>query len=168
MLACVALGCGGRTSTDDYFNAATAGDDAAVGAPDTAPGDAPVGLDAEPPVVPDSGTVTPEPPIACGMTSCDPASQECCIRRAPGGTSQSCVPRGSCERGVALSCSASSCASGQVCCLRVRMDGAAATCTPMCSGRGAFRLCTSDAECPMGQRCRATELGVRACLGFGG
>lgn len=135
--------------------------------PDASPPPPPP-TDAKPPPPPpaDGGTVTR---ITCGMTTCDSATQECCVTPSGGGATAKCIPRdGICSGGVTLSCSTgAACPAGQSCCLRVSMSGGDATCSSMCGGPGAFRLCTTDAECPMGQRCRSTTIGLRACFASG-
>ena len=86
---------------------------------------------------------------ACGTTTCDAATQDCCISGSWQGT---CAAKGSCTSG-ALSCSSSaSCSGGQICCATVATDGrptAACAAAPCPS----FQLCARPAECTGGQPC---------------
>jgi hypothetical protein len=125
-------------------------------------------------------------PIACGSTSCDGATQDCCITVGGGGgggsstaggpgggapSSAVCTPKGKCDGDIALSCSSTaSCASGQVCCANLNADAPTAVCQASCGGGGGGgggggvqQLCASDKDCPMGRRCQDTEAGFKFC-----
>lgn len=84
---------------------------------------------------------------ACGTTTCDAATQDCCISGSWQGT---CAAKGSCTTGV-LSCSGSaSCSGGQICCATVATDGrpTAACAAGPCP---AYQLCARPSECTGGQ-----------------
>jgi hypothetical protein len=148
----IAMGCGGST-------AAIQGGDDGGGA-----SDAPVSTDSP------SGNNEAGPgggSIQCGQaTTCDPATQECCVSFGGGG--DQCIAKGGNCQGVALSCtSASSCPSGDVCCAslqgRLRDGGTLATsCDPQCT-QGEVQLCATTAECPQGDDCRRGFGGIRFC-----
>lgn len=161
-LALFVVGCGSRTLADGFdIDTTTDGASTDTGTTTT---DGAVNVDGSTPVEPsDGGTVEPERTISCGMDKCSAATEDCCIS---GGAGAACRPRGSCTRGVALSCSSTaSCATGQVCCFRASGMGGAATCTTTCSGgRETFRLCETDSECNAGTTCRGVGFGsLRSC-----
>jgi hypothetical protein len=106
--------------------------------------------------------------ISCGNTTCDGATQECCVGLMGGGGGATCVSQGSCA-GISLACtSAANCASGDVCC--ISLGGGGASCATSCSGGmgGNYQLCSTDAECPAGDTCQTTPFGVSICRGQGG
>jgi hypothetical protein len=111
------------------------------------------------------------PPLSCGGQSCDPGTQQCCVQLGmgggPGGATESCVPQGQCNNGVALSCTQpSDCPGNQVCCLGLAGGGPSAMCQTRC--RRGIQLCSSNQDCPNGERCRMTPFGLSACSGRGG
>src|SRR5580765_2494582 len=80
---------------------------------------------------------------ACGTTTCDSATQDCCVA---GNWEQVCGAKGSCTSGT-LSCSgAASCGAGQLCCATRDQSGrpTAACATGPCP---AFQICATAAEC---------------------
>jgi hypothetical protein len=190
------VACGGKidetnTGTDPSGTAnGSASDDpsgsgggSAPGAPGSLPPSSPTGGPGSPPPPPPPGTssggssgTTPAPGIACGKTSCNSSTQECCLSLAgggPGSVSSACTAKGSCASGVALSCSsAASCAAGQVCCLGQSNSGASAECKTSCGGGGgpggpggnfSVQLCNADPECPKNQECEPLQFGLKAC-----
>jgi len=153
-------GCGARTIED--FADELAGDAATTTDTGVVTTDSAVSVDVTPgidsgPIAVDSGPAGK--PIACGMTTCNTATQECCFESedAP----PRCTPKGSCM-GPSLSCSSSvSCGPGESCCLD--QDVGQAVCKSGC-GREEITLCTTNAECPAGTRCRRAGAGLSACI----
>jgi hypothetical protein len=199
-LLCVILtvGCGSRT-LDDFVD--VAGDGASTegdGASATDTGSGGTVDDAGGTTDPDSGVIEPEDTgtviadagapvdagktdsgskgssISCGMTTCDSATQECCVSASGMGVSSACTKKGACKGAVTLSCSdGKACAAGQVCCLVLDMTGGESTCAKSCGGGGggggSAILCSADSECPMGQTCRESRIpGVKICAPAGG
>jgi len=131
-----------------------------------------------PPMMPSSTPMTPNPPptppssrrIACGSTSCDSTTEDCCLQVAAN-VVVTCAPKGQCVfPGVSFSCSsAANCPAGQVCCLSQPIRGTpSAVCIAACgTAGGGFRpsiqLCDSPAECPTGTTCVPTPFGVSTC-----
>jgi hypothetical protein len=132
-----------------------------------------------------SPTPTPNPhpppvptPIACGASTCDAASQQCCVMGGglgggPGGPpSGMCVPTGKCAGDVTLSCSSAvSCTMGNVCCINLNADMPTSMCQASCGGGGGgggnggrVQLCESDKECTNGRSCREIPDGVKICM----
>ncbi|MEO6420110.1 MAG: hypothetical protein ABIP39_11910, partial [Polyangiaceae bacterium] len=143
------------------------GDQGGPGSGGPNPGGPAVILDASTPPTPMTG-------ITCGMTSCDSATQECCLTVMGGGgpmAGGTCTAKGACMGGLALTCSSSaSCAMGDVCCVNFTQTGGTATCQPSCmggggggGGGGGIQLCATDAECPMGEACSMGPGGFKAC-----
>jgi hypothetical protein len=109
-----------------------------------------------PPSTPASG------PVACGGSTCDARTQDCCLTLGGG----RCVPNGACVGPLSLSCeSAKNCEGGDVCCIEVGGGSLTAACRPSCGGgRGPHvQVCRSDAECTHGTRCQRTPLGFGFC-----
>ncbi|MGZ5967084.1 MAG: hypothetical protein ACXWP4_05410 [Polyangiales bacterium] len=188
----LAVGCGSRTLDDLAFADGDGGTDTGASASDTG-GGAADGSTIEPGS--DSGTIEPGSdggttieggttveagvtdtgtttgaPIKCGTTSCNSATEECCVTGSMSGVSSTCEKKGSCMGDLTLSCSdGTACAKGLVCCLTVDMSGGTSTCAKSCMsaggpGGGSFVLCSSDAECPMGQTCRNSRVpGIKIC-----
>lgn len=113
--------------------------------------------DAGPPPV---DAATPPGPIACGASSCDSATQTCCIQQ--GGAT--CIAKGATCQGGALACSsASSCGAGEVCCASLGgAGGGGAACRTTCGPTG-IQLCDSDAECTAPETCQPAVLGLKTC-----
>jgi hypothetical protein len=155
----------GTTTTDD--SSVTPTDDSSVIPTDDAivPGDetTPVADGSVPPT--DSGTKPGT--IACGMTTCDPKTQECCVTFGGGSTSSKCVDTGKCMGGATLACTDSTvCATGEVCCARFGGGGSGAECSKTCMGT---RLCSTDSECRMGEKCQTSMFtGLKSCRMSGG
>jgi hypothetical protein len=108
----------------------------------------------------------PDTGLTCGNTSCDPATQDCCVSSL----GARCGARGSCPGGTLSCTSPTACTTGQVCCATFGANGALhASCADTCSSDGGFavRLCTSNDHCPEGVACQPSLFGVRTC-GFGG
>lgn len=170
------FGCGGSvTPTTD--NSQTPGDetsttdDSTSSGSDTAATDdstTPVTDDGLPPgdsIAPPGDTSTPPTDggsgkIACGMTTtCDAATQECCITMA----GAKCITKGTMCGGATLACTDStSCPTGDVCCGTFGGGSAGANCVAagMCMGR---ILCSTSAECPAGETCQNSFGGVKTC-----
>lgn len=197
LCALLAVGCGSRT-LNDFVD-----DDGGISA-DSAPSTTDTGSggtvdDAGGTTEPDDGVIDPEDSgtvvvdagkpveagttdtgtkgssIACGMTTCNSATDECCVSASGMGVSSSCTKKGACKGAVTLACSdAKACAAGQVCCLTLDMTGGESTCAKSCGGGGpggggSAILCSADSECPMGQTCRMSRIpGVKICAPPGG
>lgn len=117
-----------------------------------------------------SPSTGPSGPIACGSSTCDAATQQCCLTfDSQGGASGSCTSSGKCDGDLALSCaSGKNCPSGQVCCADLADDNTAtATCKATCGDTSrngdSAQLCTADSECPKGQRCEKVPGGLGIC-----
>ena len=177
LLLCLCVGCGTRTIADDPFAFGETPDGGALLDGGKLPADGALPSD-DGSVIGEDGGILIDPPadaalarIACGTSSCDPTSQECCLTGGgggPGGGSAACTAKGACRAsgGVALPCTgAANCPAGQVCCVSGGGPGASPTaqCTATCTGRGSQTLCASDAECPSGNRCQSTPLGFGFC-----
>ncbi len=167
------VGCGARTDSSWMDEFATGTEDGAVNDSATTNDDGVFLPDDDVPPTFDSGVIVADAgpvsrPITCGTTTCDSATQECCLSSS--GAAPKCTPKGTCTGGAALSCSsAASCAPGQQCCLTQPTPSAppSSTCKSACSGGGPggeIPLCTSDAECPAGTRCRRLGGGIRGCI----
>jgi hypothetical protein len=124
--------------------------------------------------------------IACGQTSCNVATQECCIETpdSPG----VCTSKGNGCNGLALTCaSAANCTNGEVCCVAFDGSSQSSVCAASCDnagssssggsnggpgdpgdgpgdGPGGLQLCATDAECVQGQSCQRTSLGFGICV----
>ena len=112
---------------------------------------------------PDVTSDTSEP-VLCGTEVCS-SSDECCVGRSGFMITESCVPMGECDAGIALSCTGSdNCPSGDVCCGTYTggLTGSS-TCEPSPCPHGTFQLCTTAADCPTGDTCFVTPLGVGIC-----
>jgi len=98
-----------------------------------------------------TGGITPPPtPIPCGMTSCTPGAQTCCIRQMGGAVTSTCIAAGAtCAGGASFACVDSpSCGSGLSCCLSLL--GFSTTCmtATACGAQpGTAVLCTTSADC---------------------
>ncbi len=142
----VAAGCGGSSDSGSPTSTTDGGAGGPAADGSTSPG---TGNDAQvqhPPV--DGGT-------ACGQTSCDPATESCCIGQN-GGT---CVAKNATCQGIAVACqSGKDCSGGQVCCATVSGVSCQTTCDPS-SGR---QLCASDAECTAPDTCQNLG-GIKYC-----
>jgi hypothetical protein len=100
------------------------------------------------------------PGIVCGRTSCNPASQVCCIAAR---AMTSCTTAMACT-GQALTCSgAESCAAGQVCCGAIQAGGGLKTSCAATCPRGDVELCTKNSDCANGT-CRASAVGYGTCV----
>ena len=111
----------------------------------------------------------PSTSIACGTTTCDSTTQDCCVSFQRG-AGTSCVAHGTCS-GIPLTCTGSAnCSGGDVCC--ASLGGGGASCQPTCAGTGgfggSFQLCNSDSDCPSGDHCRMSPFGVGICRAPGG
>jgi hypothetical protein len=106
---------------------------------------------------PDTGTVSVDAGgIPCGMTTCSPETQECCVSTTTG--TGSCSPKGECDGGVAVTCSGpASCPSGDVCCATysgMGLGGISVACTSMtCMG---FTICQNDSDCTAPDTCQTS------------
>lgn len=95
--------------------------------------------------------------IACGMDTCDPATQKCCTTfGGPGTTSSMCVASDAMCMGTAAACDGpEDCSGGDVCCAQSSGSGGFSfemTCVAaaMCEGggfTGPFELCHTMADC---------------------
>lgn len=93
--------------------------------------------------------------IACGSSTCDPATQTCCLTFSGGGGSAKCIDKGGTCSGATIDCTnAAACPVGEICCAnRDPTGGFSATCTADCGG--GTQLCATDAECKRpGDVCR--------------
>lgn len=122
----------------------------------------------------EDGGVSPPPPadgstgpggIACGMSTCNAATQDCCA--GTGGAK--CVTKGTCTGGATLSCTDPSvCATGEVCCASGGGGGggggAGAKCSKTCTGAV---LCSTNADCKAPQTCQPAFGGVKTCRNAG-
>ncbi|HEY3352429.1 MAG TPA: hypothetical protein VGQ83_04205 [Polyangia bacterium] len=167
------IGCGGRTPATGFTgDAAVPRDDAGnpvvvddAGQPVLDDAGHPIPIDAAPaadaPVVPPADDAAPQPQqdtgatpgvIPCGSTTCDVATQECCI--GPGGGT--CIARGAQCQGLPASCDGpEDCAGGTpVCCAQLMGGGRGVQCTAAndCNGQ---RLCRVDGDCGANARCCA-------------
>jgi hypothetical protein len=153
------VACGG--GDDATVSLVEAGTDAATdGAPpaDSAPGIDVFGIDTG------VGRTT-----QCGQTSCDAASQDCCLGA---GATGACATKATCT-GSSLACSGTaSCPAGNICCVSVvRMDagadgGSNATIHSQCLAscpKGETQLCAESAECPSGDECARGASGLKEC-----
>ncbi len=167
LFAVMSVGCGSRTIGDGFDIDTRVVEDGAVVDTGSSSTDGAVSSDSTP-VDPgtDGGTVEPSATIRCGADTCVASSEDCCVSGGGGGGSADCRPKGTCGRGLALSCSSPASCGGQACCLVVRDGGGTATCQPTCAGgRETQRLCETDADCTMGRRCRnAMFAGLRVCF----
>lgn len=109
-------------------------------------------------------TSTPLAPLPCGMTTCDPSTQVCCVTFQP--TTQTCIAIGAPCSGGTLSCSSKlNCSSGDVCCLDYAGGKVTTTCKPAClGGFQEPQLCASDGECTPPDTCRTIPGGYKACV----
>jgi hypothetical protein len=118
-------------------------------------------FDGGPPPPFDAGS---PPPLTCGNTTCNPQSQQCCITQ----NGSSCVLTGTCNGGIALSCTGSaSCAKGQVCCATLGGGGANAKCASSCGNPPqAIQICNSKADCKPNQNCISVPQvqGLKVCF----
>ena len=110
-------------------------------------------------------TTTTSAPIACGDTSCDGATQQCCASM----NGAKCISPGDPCQGITLTCSSSAnCDPGEICCASFGNgpDDAQATCKKECGGPGpggGVQLCASDAECKNGGKCEQGPGGFFTC-----
>jgi hypothetical protein len=114
-------------------------------------------------VAPDGG---PDTGLTCNGTSCDPATQDCCLSRQ----GLTCADKGSCP-GASLSCtSAVACTTGQICCATIASGTLQSGCATSCDEDGgmSIQLCATDAECVNGQSCVPGPLGGGTCGPLGG
>jgi hypothetical protein len=167
------FGCGGRTDLDDD-NVGDGGVllDVFVPTDGSSLKDGSVLVDTGLPLpdssVPTDGSVidggSPGTPIECGTTSCDSATQVCCITFAGMALNEACTAPSGCM-GITLTCSsAQNCQSGDVCCANITMMSQGSECEPMCMGGLTNpQLCATSAECPMGQMCRNSPFGYKIC-----
>jgi hypothetical protein len=95
----------------------------------------------------------------CGRTTCDPATDLCCIARTG---AASCTTAAMCT-GQPLTCSGGeSCAAGDICCgARQTGGGLKTSCAASCT-TGDVQLCSQNADCSSGT-CRPTGLGYGTC-----
>jgi len=92
--------------------------------------------------------------IYCGATTCDQATQECCVDVTTGAAT--CTNIGSCSNAPMACDEARDCAAGEVCCFSASgTTPTGAQCTPgSCSGLGEFaQSCRSDDECSISGEC---------------
>ena len=193
------VACGGKTALDD-LSAGTAGTGTGSGAGGGGAtgsggvtggsGSGSTGTSGSVSGPPSAGPAPASAAITCGKTSCNLATQDCCIQDASGVAS--CTTKGQCQ-GVALSCTSSAnCVNGEVCCVQLDQGSQAASCQTSCDSGpgggpgdpggdpgdpgdpgggpgdgpgGAFRLCASTAECAKGETCQRTPLGFGVCIG---
>ncbi len=100
-------------------------------------------------------------PITCGMATCDPTTQECCVSR----TGAACAAIGQCT-GLNLSCTGTdNCTGGDVCCVTFGGGLPSSSCQPSCAGGpgGGIQLCTGNQDCTPPRTCRQTPLGFGIC-----
>jgi hypothetical protein len=99
--------------------------------------------------------------IPCGSTSCNPATDVCCITQQ----SIACAAQQTCT-GTSLSCgSAADCPSSDVCCETPASNGTlTAACAAIC-GANDYQLCAADPECPSGAHCVQGLDGFKVCGG---
>ena len=146
-----AAACGGDVATNPNVNDNP--DSSQAGDTSTTMGDSSTAPD----------TSTPLAPLPCGMATCDPSTQVCCVTFQP--TTETCIAIGGPCMGGTLACSSSlNCTGGEVCCLDYGMGGASTTCKPSClGGFQEPQLCASDAECKAPDTCRMIYGGYKAC-----
>jgi hypothetical protein len=116
--------------------------------------------DADMPDAEDAADAAPAPRIACGNTTCDSATQVCCVAAAGG--AQTCIAKGTACSGGQLTCSSpSSCSAGEKCCLST-LAGlvSGSTCKVECAA-GEQTMCATRADCG-GTRC-ARSGGLLVC-----
>lgn len=96
--------------------------------------------------------------MKCGLTTCDSASQECCITAGIG----VCTTKGGTCAGARYSCtSKSNCAAGEVCCVSGAGTGGA-SCTASCPSDST--TCASNADCSGKlKRCVDVGSGIKFC-----
>jgi hypothetical protein len=172
LLCVLALGCGGRTDLDETVTDGGLLEDVVVGdAPISDSGPQPDAIPIQdvtvPPMdvsVPPVDAGMPGDPITCGTTTCDSATQVCCITFAGMMASETCTAPTACM-GVSLACSSAlDCPMGEVCCANITMMTQDSQCQAKCMG--GFQnpqLCASSSECPMGQTCQNTPFGYKIC-----
>ena len=93
-----------------------------------------------------------EPPgqMACGGSTCDEATQFCCVQT---GGAESCQTTGTACAGSRRECDkASDCPPGNVCCFDFSAQPASASCHSDCGGGGDTRVqaCRTPSECLSG------------------
>ncbi|MBK6694365.1 MAG: hypothetical protein IPG50_19485 [Myxococcales bacterium] len=124
----------------------------------------------------DSGSVAPVPcsaisgglpcdpgKLSCGSSTCDTATQECCVDLTGASAKPACVNKGSCAN-VALQCDeADDCGSGEVCCFSASgVTPTGSLCQSGPCGLGDFsQSCRGDGECAGSGSC-----GSGSCKGF--
>jgi len=143
-------------ASGDVADADPSAPDADPSAPDSAP--AP---DAS--LVPD-GSVG----VTCGDTSCDLASQECCVTQMGPNVSTECVDIGMCSDNTVSCDGPEDCDPGDDCCATFGgpgMGGGDTSCTDSCMG---FVLCNDSGDCPMdAPNCCSNPLGAgNVCTQF--
>lgn len=146
-------GAGGSSGTSGASGRSSGGSGSPSGSGSTGEGGASGGgPDAEQPA--EAGALS----IACGLASCNPATDVCCI--TTGGAS-SCSTAATC-RGQVLTCSGSeSCTGGDVCCGQLQASGSLTTsCAPACAS-GDVRICSNGSDCK--GPCRQGAAGYGTC-----
>jgi len=121
--------------------------------------------------------------IDCMGSTCDPATQHCCITGMPGGGATGmCVDLGTMCMGAAVDCDGpEDCGGGEVCCARGSLSGITVGCEPASDGCGTggfgeFELCHDVADCSgAGDMCCPISMGGFSgaycsgmCFGTGG
>jgi hypothetical protein len=89
--------------------------------------------------------------IECMGSTCEAATEECCITGGAGGAMAMCIPAGdTCTGGTATCDGPEDCGGGEVCCAtREGLGGVSAACTTDACGGGftSFELCHDAADC---------------------
>jgi hypothetical protein len=137
-------------TSDDDSGLPPVGEDGGVAVPPDDGGTQPVGDGGRgrmtPPPVTDGGADQ----TVCGMTTCDSATDICCV------ATRMCVAANATCRGSTLACSGSnSCTAGSVCCEEATgRNTTTSKCETKCPA-GAAQLCTTNADCATDYVCRA-------------
>jgi len=108
-----------------------------------------------------TSTGSGDPPIACGMEECDPASEVCCATF----NGAACIPADQDCQGATITCtSVAQCDDGEICCGTFGGGNGQTSCTSEpCGGGGpgsGVQLCESDAECPPDVPCEPAPGGI--------
>jgi hypothetical protein len=93
----------------------------------------------------------PSGTLVCNTSTCDAATQDCCVPGADAGAS--CVPRGTCTGGTVSCESAANCGAGMVCCLAPAAPGGASGVRVSCEANecaGGYQVCATSTECVSG------------------
>ena len=108
----------------------------------------------------------PAPVVACGTTTCDPMTQDCCITPNPGmDPTFTCQDIGTLCAGSLVQCDGpEDCAMDEICCARTSPATFEATCGAACNGGNANVVCHIDTDCEAGEVCCPDPMGFSACV----